>query len=75
MTYEDLCKSIGIDRDKIKKSGHPGKTPVVKEPAYLAPRGTPRVRRPPGEDLSHLVTPLARKIADKLKGKPRRPKK
>lgn len=70
MNYDELCKSIGIDRGAITKAcADPPNTAIRKEPYYLKRKIGQRVNPPPGADLSHLVSKTARQIASKLRRK------
>jgi hypothetical protein len=78
MSYEDLCKNLGIDREAITKAAtEPSNGAITQEKGlWRVPMGK-RILAPDrkDEDVSHLVSPLARRIANKLKAKPRRAKK
>lgn len=75
MSYEDLCKSIGIDRDAITKAcADPLNGAIGREPDTKRQNVGERIKRPL-EDWSHLVSGYGRNISDKLRSKPRRKKK
>ena len=76
-SYEELCRSLGIDREAITKAvAGPEKGSINNEAAcWRKPMGKRLKPAIEDEDLSHLVSPLARKIANKLKAKHRRAKK
>ncbi len=79
MSYDDLCKKLGIDRAAITKAVEEPKNQSVKVgkegSLWRVPMGKRVQTNRVDEDMSHLVTPLARKISNKLKAKPRRAKK
>ena len=69
MNYQDLCKSLGIDREAITKAcAAPESTSVGKEPLYFQLHIGPRVK-PPTEDLSRLVDEYGQTISKRLKNK------
>jgi hypothetical protein len=67
MTYEDRCKSLGIDREAITKAcADPESTAVGKERDYLTKAIGTRVK-PLMEDLSRFVSKMGQKVAGKLR--------
>ena len=77
MTYDELCKSLGIDREVITKAcADPLNGAICKEKGiWGVPMGKRVQTNRVDEDVSHLVTPLARRISNRLRAKPRRSKK
>lgn len=69
MSYDELCKSIGIDREAITKTcAGPVSGAIGKEPDVARQKMGKRIKRPL-EDWSHLVSGYGRNISDKLKSK------
>jgi len=67
LNYDELCKSIGIDREAITKAcADPVNTSVCKEPMYFRKNMGKRYK-PPIEDLSRFVSPLGQRVAQKLR--------
>lgn len=74
MNYDDLCKSLGIDRDAITKTAAgPVNGAIGKELDVTRQKMGKKIKRPL-EDWSHLVSSYGRSVSNKLKGKPRRSK-
>lgn len=74
MNYDDLCKSLGIDREAISKTAvGPVSGSIGKELDVKRQKMGKRIKRPL-EDWSHLVSGYGRNISDRLKSKPRRSK-
>lgn len=68
-SYEELCKSLGIDRQAITASLEvPTSTAVGTEKTYLRHNIGPRVK-PPMEDVSHLIDPYGQRISKRLRKK------
>lgn len=66
-SYEDLCKSLGIDRPAITAAlDVPTSTAVGKEKLYLHDNIGKRIR-PPMEDISHLIDPYGQTISKRLR--------
>lgn len=64
MTYDELCKSIGIDREAITKAcADPISIAVGKEPRYFQLNVGPRVKAPPIEDVSRLIDQYGQEIS------------
>jgi hypothetical protein len=69
MSYSELCKSLGIDREAITKAlDVPTSTSVGREKEYFRDNIGPRVK-PPMEDVSHLIDPYGQTISKRLKKK------
>jgi len=72
VSYEELCQKLGIDRAAISKAAEEPKNPSIRKGKGLwrVPMGE-RVLAPDrkDEDMSHLVTPQNRRIANKLKAR------
>jgi len=69
MSYEDLCKSLGIDREAItQQCMEPASAAVGHEREYLSDRIGQRVK-PPTEDVSHLIPPYGQTISKRLRKK------
>lgn len=67
MSYEELCKSLGIDREAITKAcAEPPSIAVGKEPGFSHRPVGQRVK-PPIEDLSRFVSKMGQKVARKLR--------
>jgi hypothetical protein len=67
MSYSELCKSLGIDREAItKRCEEPTSTAVGREKEYLKQNIGRRVK-PPMEDVSHLIDPYGQTISKRLK--------
>lgn len=63
MTYDDLCKSLGIDREAITKAcADPVSTSVGKEQTYFTDKIGERIK-PPMDDLSRFVSKMGQKMA------------
>ena len=64
MNYNDLCKSLGIDREAITKAcADPVSASVGKEQTYFQHNIGERVRPPIEEDLSRFVSKMGQKMA------------
>lgn len=70
MNYNELCKSLGIDRDAITKAcADPVSSAVGKEQLYFQQYIGKR-EKPPIEDVSHLVDEYGQTISRRLRKKP-----
>ena len=64
MTYTELCKSLGIDREAITKAcADPVSTAVGKEQRYFQDTIGERIKPPIEEDLSRFVSKMGQKMA------------
>jgi hypothetical protein len=69
MSYSELCKSLGIDREAItKRCEEPTSTAVGREKEYLK-QIIGRRGKPPMGDVSRLVVPYGQTISKRLKKK------
>ena len=67
MSYSELCKSLGIDRDAITaRCIEPTSAAVGREREYFRDNIGPRVK-PPMEDVSHLIDPYGQTISKRLR--------
>jgi len=69
MTYDELCKSIGIDREAITKAcADPVSIAVGKEPRYFQINVGPRVKDPPiKEDMSKYIDQYGQEISNRMR--------
>jgi hypothetical protein len=71
MSYDELCKSLGIDREAITKAcADPVSIAVGKEQRYFQNVIGPRVKSPPIEDVSRLVDEYGQEISKRLRKPP-----
>lgn len=67
MNYNELCKSIGIDRDAITKAcADPVKASITKENRTFKVNIGKRYK-PPIEDVSRLVDDYGQKMSKRLR--------
>lgn len=67
MSYYDLCKSLGIDREAITRAcADLPNIAVGKEPAFFTKTIGSRYN-PPIEDLSRFVSKMGQKVSRKLR--------
>lgn len=70
MSYDELCKSLGIDREAITKAcADPVNTAVGKETRYFQDNIGKRYK-PPIEDLSRFVDNYGQSISRRLRKSP-----
>lgn len=71
MTYNELCKSLGIDREAITKAcADPVSISVGKEQRYFKPDLVNRHKPPIKEDLSRLIDAYGQRMSKLLRKPP-----